>query len=441
MSEYRAGSFCSRSIRLRGCWLLGLILAVIPHALHGQGTAGNRTLVAVEVPAASFAEIDNYLNTLWQNERLARFRTRPFNDPFTAPCPSVTLAFVALKLRDDDIMAARQALEKATKHHPDFIDGWLLQSYLRFRSGTLSQAVTNLILTINAIEQANLTEQQRERVYFKVGQLMGFAQGPMVAPNKNIMLAGVPALLTQNASPNELASFERGVEEVLTIFAEQSDPNEKARIAEQLAQKINDQKEFATLTNRHKKVAREILDKERGLQRLNREFEREQASFDADVYRLRDSMDSNWREAASLQEVLRLRQQRLFAAATSACPDDRERISDIQSDIRCVRRDIDSLVRDRRSLERDLRDLNKSIRQEQGEFRDRISAAEEKLADVRREFAEIEDRLAEIGPVNALPPGHRNLNPRRSQPISIYVEMNPESLRQDLLDAIQKPAN
>ncbi len=170
----------------------------------------------------------------------------------------ILLAFLLNRIQHNETKQAVEIADRLTREHTGSLDGWLLKSYLNTLLRNYDRAqvdLRSLKKRLDALLQASPTStQQKIAAYSRMGQLVGYLQGPVKEKLNAELLESTIVTLTENCSPEELNSFNTARERILVKFDSQLAAGQERQNEELEKQARQDEQTIVSLNEQNASI-------------------------------------------------------------------------------------------------------------------------------------------------------------------------------------------
>lgn len=160
--------------------------------------------------------ISRLLNEDWPRDPKIAIRSKTTFESAKQFTDDLLVAYTINRIRHNKTSEAKLAAQELTDRHADNLDGWMLKTWLNMLTDDFDIALINMRSFKKQIaSQKNLPEQTQQRIYKRLGRLIGYLQGPVVNRVNNDLLDGTIQELAAELKPEILKVFNENRDLVL----------------------------------------------------------------------------------------------------------------------------------------------------------------------------------------------------------------------------------
>lgn len=416
---------------------LGLFLIVVLTCTHLNPLAGRgQELVDLaHFTQDSIPQVNLFLNELWSRDASARNRIEQAFADIANPSHATALAYVANRLHDNQPRVALSTLDRLINRDPQFLDGLLIRAHLNLRLRNFDQALIDLRSVVRLLSRVELTDEQKNQVFYRIGRMVGFLEGPVSHRANQDLLNSLSEEVTRFANDRQRLELHKGLGEVREIYVDlmkqieqrfDEELETQARINVNLEQNLNQENQNLQQTL--------VLLNEQALQVRN-EANQHEARLSAQFAPLETNLYSLERQMAAARVDLSFLYTELAIAQTAPviCHITLQLIRDR---IRVAELNLLSIRNSYAMASGQLAGLQAQLQQLQFQTQQQVQGLNQEIRQASGRINRNQRQLARIAGGPEIDAQKREAILNRSNALSTYVTLTPSAIRQDLLDHI-----
>ncbi len=419
---------CSRSLGpvVVAALICGLILSTPVLALQ--------LIAPPTIDAASRKTIGQFLTDDWPREPAHRKQSKATFEALELPNTEISIAYLINRLRHFQNRDALIVAEKLTANQPKSLDGWLIRAHLDALTDNFDQALIDLRSVKKIVaDTPGLSDQQKLDTYRRVGQVLGYLQGPVKARLNPDLLNSTLDFVTQQAKDAELVALDAGRAEVLQRFDTLlKTQNEKTNQELEKQTTVNANLDV-TLTNQNQQLmqsSQQLLARQTQLQT---EASQRLADLTSRTSPLQSNLTSIAMQINAVQNDLQLLYTDLYNAQ-NVPPGYYSPVRFLTEQIRNRELTMYNLQSNAQATGNQLRSLEYQISQTQADYDSQILQLQQQHKKLEGTVLRNQNKLAKIAGGPEIAGGKKDAVENRLQALTSYVEIPVELLRQQMLD-------
>lgn len=204
---------------------IALLAFVMAPAVVGVQTSNAYSQILSPPPKPLTPEISAPIRTLltddWKrapkNEAASKStfeKARVFTD-------DLLVTYTINRIRHNRISEAKLAAQELTVRHPDNLDGWILRTWLNTLTDDFDAALINIRSLKKKFDQTkNLAEPTKQKIYKRLGRLIGYMQGPVSDRVNNDLRDETIQFVTAGVKPELVKLFNGSRNKVLKEYGD-----------------------------------------------------------------------------------------------------------------------------------------------------------------------------------------------------------------------------
>ena len=381
--------------------------------------------------------IQSLLTEHWaRNSQNALASQKIYEDSKSRPA-IVRVAYAVNRLQQNKTNEAKLVAEKITEVFPRNLDGWMLKAWLNALEDNFDTALVSIRALNKQLTTApNLPMEIKSSVYFRMGSLIGYLEGPVAhRVNQNLLLTTTQSI-TNNAPRKHLKEFNAGRTQVLEKYIELKDSQTQKKNVELAKVAQRDQKTEKILNLENESLS----DSEK---KLSEEIERARQDINTRISTLENQGSEIEQERIAASFEIQKRQNRLQylyeqLAVLNLGPVGRIWVYDPRFEIRNIEFQISQRQSDWNGYSFRLRNINGEIARLQFTAQQQTNSLTRELKKLNGSRRRNLGRLARIAAGPQIADGKKNAMRIRITSLITYDEISEELYRQQILDQLPR---
>ena len=396
---------------------------------------GRQLVEELTIADSSVVPIEKLLIEHWQPGRVARAAADKIFADANPKDRAIVLAFTAHRLNDFVKLDYLQPLSDLLNRDPNFLDGWLIRAHLNLFAKEFDRSLMDLRTAGRLIARLDLSDEQRQEIFYQVGRMIGYLQGPVAHwANQDLILA-VQDQYRGLAEEKQWERFEQGVVDILTEFQQNVNEANQVLTAEFEQEERKDQVKDQMLTQENETLQIRLGDLNQQLAATSNQFAMQEAQLTGQLSPLQSNLVSIENQIQSMQwQRNRLYTDLFLLQSDPYCPP--FSINLVLNQIRSIEFSLAGLHANYRNQLGQINGLQWQLQQLQSQRNSETRAIQSQLRRSARRLSDNQKELARIATGPVIPLRTRKSVQTQVTVLKNYIPYSHDLLRQQILEIL-----